>query len=95
MNKTTSTMKDDKPITLEDIKEASRMFYDKGPKIPEEKKSWLHRLMNKFGWYRHVEVIVIDQDELRKLAITKIPFYRDSTSDTDCDKYKWTVMQWY
>lgn len=63
-----TTVKSSKPLTIEDLKESMACINSfKYPEIPKYKKSWFTKIMNKFGWYRQYEIIVIDQSKFRTI----------------------------
>lgn len=66
-NYTNSTIST-KPFTMEDLKKLALTTY-KRPSLmdlPEKKKSIVERIMNKFGWYRQYEVIVLNSEYIEK-----------------------------
>jgi len=64
VNTCTSTFSDikTKPLTIKDIKKAC--YYIKLKEKKPIKRKWLNRIMNKFGWHRKYEIIVIDKNRL-------------------------------
>jgi hypothetical protein len=54
-------------MTLKELKKYLRMFavfnYKYPPK-PKQGKKWIERMMNKFGWYRQTEVLVLREEYL-------------------------------
>lgn len=63
---TTGTVESD-ACTTESILEAIKMLGHsyKRPELPPARKvGRFERIMNKFGWYRQTEVIVIDMEQL-------------------------------
>ena len=51
-----------KTITIDDLKKASELIMERKEKELPKGFSWFSRLMNKFGWHRKYEVIVIDKE---------------------------------
>jgi hypothetical protein len=60
---TTQCNKPIEPLTIEDIKKASLLvFKKKEPDLPKG-LGWFTKLMNRFGWHRRYEVIVMDKSQ--------------------------------
>lgn len=58
-------------LTLEDLKKCALTHY-KIPSLPKNRKiGWFEKLMNKFGWYKQCEMIIID-----KAAFDYYPQYK-------------------
>ena len=51
-------------LTIEDIKRAALLVYKKQSKILPKGIRWTTKLMNRLGWHRRYEVIVLDKEQL-------------------------------
>ena len=60
-----TTVESSKPFTIEDLKESLACISSFKPEVPKYKKNWFSKIMNKFGWYRQYEVIVIDPSKFK------------------------------
>lgn len=63
----TNSMVTAKPLTMEDIKKVAVMTYYK-PELPivkDYKKSFLEKMMNRFGWFKQYEVIIVDVSKFK------------------------------
>lgn len=65
MKKETSTYSDQKiePLTFEDIKKCADRTMKQEEKVLPKGLGWFTKLMNRFGWHRKYEIIVIDKDK--------------------------------
>ena len=63
MNSTYSN-KIEKEFTIEDLKKISERWYKKEERELPKGVSWFTKIMNKFGWHRKYEVIIIDKEKM-------------------------------
>jgi len=64
-NNCSTTVESAKPFTIEDLKESLACINSFKPEVPKYKKNWFSKLMNKFGWHREYEIVVVDLDKLK------------------------------
>lgn len=63
MNTTNSDIKQ-KEFTIEDLKKVTDLIQKKEEKELPKGLGWFSKLMNKFGWHRKYEVLIIDKERL-------------------------------
>ncbi|MGI6124487.1 MAG: hypothetical protein ACOYIG_09960 [Acetivibrionales bacterium] len=63
MNTTTLNKAEEKSFTIKDLKKMSDIIYRNEEKQLKSYVSWFTKIMNKFGWHRKYEVIVIDKSK--------------------------------
>ena len=52
-------------LNIEDLKKAADFIIKKEQKQEKEARiSWFTKMMNKFGWHRKYEVIIIDKEKI-------------------------------
>jgi hypothetical protein len=71
----TNSVTDVRSLTIEDLKQISLTCY-KEPSLPEaRKKGCIEKFMNRLGWFRQYEVIVLDLKRIEEATLPKkIPF---------------------
>ena len=61
------------PFTIEDLKKYSDMACKQEEKELPRGLHWFTKLMNKFGWHRKYELIVVDKEKFRYNPFLKPP----------------------
>lgn len=63
MKTTTLNKTEEKPFTLEDLRKVSDIVYRNEEKPLKSYVSWFTKIMNKFGWHRKYEIMIIDKSK--------------------------------
>ena len=62
----TFSSQETKPLSIEDIKMACDMLIKKEEKPLPKGLSWFSKLMNKLGWHRKYEILIIDKEKIKR-----------------------------
>ncbi|MCK4454491.1 hypothetical protein KAU51_04115 [Candidatus Parcubacteria bacterium] len=60
-----NTNSNTKPFTLDDLKKCAETIQKNQEKELPKGLGWFTKLMNRFGWHRKYEIIVIDKEKFK------------------------------
>jgi len=53
----------EKEITIKDIKKMALFIHKMKTKPLPKRISWISKIMNRFGWHRKYEIIILDREQ--------------------------------